>query len=93
MSGFVKKMAFVAAVAITGCAATLPQLRNRASLDFSCAPESLQMSDLDGATKIVTGCGKRAVYVQLFNNSRDPTWLLNSTIEPSGPPAPAPSAP
>jgi hypothetical protein len=93
MSRLVKKMAFVAAVAITGCGATLPQLRNRASLELSCAPESLNVSDLDGATKIVTGCGKRAVYVQLFNNSRYPTWLLNSSIEPSGAPSAVSSAP
>jgi hypothetical protein len=81
-----------AAVAITGCGATLPQLRTRASVDLSCTPESLQMQPLDGATEIVTGCGKRALYVQLFNNSRYPTWLLNSNIEPAGVPPSAQSA-
>jgi hypothetical protein len=77
-----------AVAAITGCGATLPQLRTRASVDLSCTPESLQLQPLDGATEIVTGCGKRAVYVQLFNDSRGSTWLLNSNIEPAGfPPA------
>jgi hypothetical protein len=80
------------AVAITGCGATLPQLRTRASVDLSCTPESIQLKPLDGATEIATGCGKRALYVQLFNNSRYPTWLLNSNIEPAGVPLGARSA-
>jgi hypothetical protein len=84
--------ALVAAMAFTGCGATLPQLRTRASLDLSCTPESLQLQPLDGATEIVTGCGKRALYVQLFNNSRYPTWLLNSNVEPTGVPPGAQSA-
>jgi hypothetical protein len=76
--------ALAAALAFTGCGATLSQLRNRASVDLSCTPESLQVRPLDGATEIVTGCGKRAIYVQEFNNARYPTWLLNSKIEAPG---------
>jgi hypothetical protein len=82
----------VAALALTGCGATLPQLRTRASVDLSCTPESLQLQALDGATEVVTGCGKRALYVQLFNNNRYPTWLLNSSIDPANVPAGAQSA-
>jgi hypothetical protein len=79
-------------LAFTGCGATLHQLRNRASVDLSCTPESIEVDAMDSATQVVTGCGKRAVYVQLFNNSRYPTWLLNSAIEPVGPPPTAQSS-
>jgi hypothetical protein len=72
---------FVACAALTGCGATLPQLRRRASVDFACNAASLQVEKIDSATEIVTGCGRRAVYVQLFNNARYPTWLLNSNVE------------
>ena len=72
-----------AALAVTGCGATLPQLRTRASFDLSCTPGSLQLQPLDDATEVVTGCGKRALYVQLFNNNRHPTWLLNSNVQPA----------
>jgi hypothetical protein len=37
---------------------------------------------------VVTGCGKRAVYVELFNDGRYPTWLLNSSVEPRPTPGP-----
>jgi hypothetical protein len=83
----------MAAVMLSGCGATIPQLRARASVDLSCQPESLQVKELDAATEIVTGCGKRAIYVHLFNNSRYPTWLLNSSIEPSSAPSAAQSSP
>ncbi len=87
------RMAMVAAaVGVTGCGATLSQLRTRASFDLSCAPESLQLKPVDGATEIVAGCGKRALYVQQFNNARYSTWLLNSAVEPQGVPPGAQSA-
>jgi hypothetical protein len=69
-------------VGLGGCGATPTQLRARASVDLDCAPEQLRLDAIDGATQKVTGCGKRAIYVQLFNNSRYPTWLLNSTVVP-----------
>ena len=74
-------MMLTASVAVMGCGATLSQLRTRASVDLSCAEQSLQLQPLDGATQVVTGCGKRAVYVEQFNNARNPTWLLNSSVE------------
>ncbi len=86
-----KMTTLAAAVGFMGCGATLSQLRGRASVDLSCAPESLQLQALDGATQVVSGCGKRAVYVEQFNNARHPTWLLNSNIEAPGIPPSAQS--
>jgi hypothetical protein len=83
--------ALAGGLALMGCGATLPQLRTRASVDLACKPESLQLKELDGATQVVTGCGKRAVYVELFNDSRYPTWLLNSSVEPAAVPPDAQS--
>jgi hypothetical protein len=56
------------------------------------AATSLAPAEAHGATQIVTGCGKRALYVELLNNSRCPTWLLNSNVDPVGIPANAQSA-
>ena len=76
--------AIVAAASLTGCGATLTQLRTRAAVDLACAPEGIRTDAIDGATEMATGCGRRAIYVQLFNNSRYPTWLLNSSVQPVG---------
>jgi hypothetical protein len=81
MKSQLRVMALVAVVGLTGCGATLAQLQKRASVDLTCGPESIRMEEIDSATEVVTGCGKRAIYVQLFNNNRYPTWLLNSNIE------------
>ncbi len=91
MNWLFRILAAAAAFGLAGCGATLTQLRTRASLDLACAPDSIRLDEMDGATQVVTGCGKRAVYVQLFNNSRYPTWLLNSAVEPAPTPAAASS--
>ena len=83
-----KLAALAAGLGLMGCGGTLPQLRSRASVDLACTPESLQLKELDQATQVVTGCGKRAVYVELFNDGRYPTWLLNSSVEPRPTPGP-----
>ena len=74
--------------ATTGCGATLPQLKQRASIDLACSEAQLDVKEIDPGTRQVEGCGKRALYVEIFNNSRRPAWLLNSDIRD----APAKSA-
>jgi hypothetical protein len=69
-------------VTLAGCGATQTQLRTRAAFDLACAKDSIRTEAIDGATQLATGCGKRAIYVEMFNNSRNPTWLLNSSVEP-----------
>jgi hypothetical protein len=77
-----------ACVVLAGCGATQTQLRTRAAVDLACAPDAIRTEALDGATQVAMGCGKRAIYVEMLNNSRNPTWLLNSSVESvSAPPA------
>jgi hypothetical protein len=76
-------------VALAGCGATEAQLRTRAAFDLACPSGSIRTEAIDGATQLATGCGKRAIYVEMFNNSRNPTWLLNSSVEPLAAPPPA----
>jgi hypothetical protein len=64
----------------TGCGATIPQLRTRASIDLECTDDRLEVKVIDTATRQVQGCGKQAIYVEIFNNSRYPAWMLNSEI-------------
>jgi hypothetical protein len=63
-----------------GCGAGLEQLKTRAAIDLDCQPASLEIRAVDAATRSVSGCNKRAIYVELFNNARNPTWLLNSAV-------------
>jgi hypothetical protein len=59
-------------------------VRNRASFDFNCPQESIQVQDLDGRSLSfgARGCAKRATYVW-----KGSTVILNSPIA-SDPPAP-----
>ncbi len=69
-----------AALTLAGCGATVQQLKTRASMDLDCAPAQLDVKEIDPGTRQVEGCGRRAMYVQIFNNSRYPAWMLNSAI-------------
>jgi len=66
-----------------GCGATVEQLKVRAAIDLDCQPASLAIRPIDAATRSVSGCGKRAIYVEQFNHATRPTWLLNSAIAPA----------
>lgn len=70
-------------IGATGCGATLQQLKNRAAIDLDCQAGSLAVSNIDAATRNVKGCGKQAIYVEQFNHSVRPAWLLNSSITSS----------
>ncbi|MCB9624301.1 MAG: hypothetical protein H6723_13380 [Sandaracinus sp.] len=58
-----------------------PAIRNRASFDFECPPDQLTLRVLDVANERyarqvgVTGCGRRAVYV---DPRMDYMWVANS---------------
>jgi hypothetical protein len=71
---------WIAMVTLGGCGATVQQLKTRASIDLECTDAQLDVKQIDAATRQVEGCGKRAMYVQIFNNSRYPTWMLNSDV-------------
>jgi hypothetical protein len=67
----------------SGCGATVAQLKTRAAIDLECQPASLAIRPIDAATRSVNGCGKQAIYVEQFNHSVRPTWLLNSAVTPT----------
>ena len=75
-----RMMMWCALLTLAGCGATLPQLKTRASMDLDCAEAQLDVKQIDAGTRQVEGCGKRALYVEIFNNSRHPAWMLNSDI-------------
>jgi hypothetical protein len=83
----------VALLLFSSCGATLTQLKTRAALDLDCDSSRLQVDSLDVGTSVVTGCGKRAIYVEQFNNNRYPAWLLNSDIRPVSGGAPVGASP
>jgi len=77
-----------------GCATTGPsatellanrRLVVRAASDLDCPSAPLDITSLDEATRIVTGCGRRATYVEICDGATDSvtqrcTWLLNGAI-------------
>jgi hypothetical protein len=59
------------------------QLKSRASFDFDCPKSSIKTVTIDDRTKGVTGCGRRAVYVQtcarpLSTIDQQCTWVMNT---------------
>jgi hypothetical protein len=85
-----KRLIAVAVLVLSGCGATLQQLKARAAVDLDCDAEHLALQPIDDATQKVAGCGKSAVYVQLFNNNRFPTWALNSNVRDTTAKSPSP---
>jgi hypothetical protein len=75
-----KKGLMLVGIISAGCAANLEQLKTRASIDLECQSSTLAIRSIDAATKAVSGCGKEAIYVEQFNDSRHPAWLLNSSV-------------
>jgi hypothetical protein len=51
------------------------QLKSRASFDFDCPKSSIRTVTIDDRTKGVTGCGRRAVYIQTCSPC---TWVMNT---------------
>jgi hypothetical protein len=68
------------ALMLMGCGATQQHLKTRASIDLQCTEAQLNVMAIDSGTRQVQGCGKRAIYVEIFNNSRHPAWMLNSEL-------------
>lgn len=90
-----KLLGILLLVSISGCAgfsANLREkrqadLRQRASFEFSCPADQLQITPLDdnaashgGGTTGVSGCGKKATYIwDAFGTG----WIMNSKGRPS----------
>lgn len=71
---------------LASCAtnATVAQLKTRAAFDLACPAESLELHELDARTRGVTGCGKRATYVEHCKPCANGyvgcecTWVMNT---------------
>jgi hypothetical protein len=69
---------------VASCAApapaTLQQLRVRAAFDLACAPNMLQIYELDRRSRGVWGCGRRLAYVERCDSTHGElicSWLLD----------------
>jgi hypothetical protein len=73
-------------LALTGCQTVAP-IAPRAAVDLRCSESDLTIREIDGSTRVVDGCGKRAVYVKVCNHliaeMSECTWAMN-TIEDGG---------
>jgi len=67
---------------IAGCGASFEQLQSRAAFDLECQPQAITAQTIDYETRIASGCGKKAVYVEqcTSNNHSGCTWMLNSPV-------------
>jgi S1-C subfamily serine protease len=96
-----------AATGATGCEEGPPamspsdKVRARAAADFGCEKEEVHTKTLDSRTRVATGCGQTATYVESCEQCLgDPrcncTWVLNSRrgapTPVAGLPPPAPKA-
>lgn len=86
---------FLLGCVLAGCyaTATTGQLHKRAAFDLGC--EQVRLLEIDDRTQGVTGCGKRATYVEQCDGPRNNpattcTWILNGTVADDGA-APAPA--
>jgi hypothetical protein len=84
-------MGLVMAAAACMMSATADQLTRRASFDLGCVTSELRYTKIDALTQGVTGCGRRATYVEScrpgYNNMPGPcTWVLNGAVESTEPP-------
>lgn len=71
----------------SGCGAPVENLVTRAQFDLDCPERELRVHTLDDKTRGVTGCGKRATYIEMCDmtgmgpiNCR---WVLNSPGTPA----------
>jgi hypothetical protein len=58
------------------------QLRTRAAFDMSCTEPQVQIVKLDSRTRGVSGCGRKATYVETCDQSSC-TWVQNTDTQPS----------
>jgi hypothetical protein len=85
-----KKMFLLVSLLAGGCGATTEQLHARAAFDLNCPQNQVNVVEIDDRTRGVTGCGKKAVYIencQPRGMSMNCTWALNSDATSTQPAA------
>ena len=90
-------------VLASGCGAPIATLVARAQFDFSCPERDLRVTRLSDQTFGVTGCNRRAVYINICDvtgwGPMNCRWVMNSpdtSAVPGGPanmPYPPPAPP
>ena len=80
------RIAMLVTMGVVACGgASEGQLRNRAAFDLDCRSDQLEVVEIDGKTRGVTGCGRRNTYVEdcereeAFGARAGCTWVLNVT--------------
>ena len=63
----------------------------RCRLDLGNRPEAISARSVDDQTRVASGCGKEATYVEICagRGHEECTWLLNSAIRPAHTPGSA----
>jgi len=67
----------VAGLLWAGCL-PVSQLKTRAAFDLDCQKAELQVVDLGGMTRGVTGCGRKATYIWACSPGGPCNWVMNS---------------
>ena len=67
-----------------GCVATFGQLERRVQFDLDCPADKITFTKMDSRTVGVSGCGKKAVYVEdckngSFWDNNPCTWVLEGS--------------
>jgi hypothetical protein len=78
----------------SGCAAPIEGLVARAQFDLSCPEADLRIVTLDSKTRGVTGCGRKATYLEVCDMTgwgpMNCRWVANSPETGVAPAAPVP---
>jgi hypothetical protein len=82
LRGSLRTGLIAASLIVSGCGATVDQLKARAAFDLDC--NSVTVVEIDDRTRGVEGCGQRATYVENcawvdgYGGKHDCTWILNT---------------
>ncbi|MDF1563050.1 MAG: hypothetical protein P1V51_08405 [Deltaproteobacteria bacterium] len=79
-------LALLATFALLASAGCVPveKLRKRAAFDISCPEEKLEVVDLGGTTRGVTGCEKKATYLWICGGGQPCNWVMNTDAGAAG---------
>jgi hypothetical protein len=74
-----KRWLMTASLMARGCGATFEQLQARAALDLECQPAAISAHSVEGQTRVASGCGKQAIYVETCS-VKTASWAVKTGI-------------
>jgi len=87
-------LASACVISTGGGAGDVHPLTRRASFDFQCPKEQLHYYEIDKRSYGVSGCNRRATYVESCQQGNiNCTWVLNGAVESTEPVAPPAATP